>query len=124
MSKIGIFILICIICLFGGCAMNMVQPHVAQGNRTYMTIPAGSYTVDKDGTYHYINYEFEIVSDPAGMVIEWNNVYIGETPLKFSYNEPVRTNQQIVLKAISKIPGKSAKQKIIRNPIPRKIIFR
>ena len=72
--------------------------------------------------YAYYTYEIEIISDPPGAKIEWNNEYKGETPLKLtldgSYNN-------VHLIAYPAGPGQYTQEKYLSNAnqIPRKIYF-
>ncbi|MFC1632473.1 hypothetical protein ACFL1I_05805 [Candidatus Omnitrophota bacterium] len=72
--------------------------------------------------YEYNDYEIEIISDPPGSEIEWNDRTIGYTPidmkLKGSYGG-------IYLRAYPSEPGQCLQTIYLSgsNPIPRRIYF-
>ncbi|MBU3948870.1 MAG: hypothetical protein KJ882_03385 [Proteobacteria bacterium] len=77
-------------------------------------------------SYHYNQYEIDIISEPLGVTIEWDNGYIGKTPLKYTYNGTRRRNgPDIIIIATPTEPGQYVQKKRLTAsvPIPRTIFF-
>jgi len=78
-------------------------------------------------SYHYNQYEIEIISNPLGVIIEWDNGYIGKTPLKYIYDGTRnRGGPDISVVATPTEPNGQYKQKKYLKAsvsIPRKIFF-
>lgn len=106
-----------LICLF-------IMIILVSGCTTTAPIPYNSYGVGYgfDSGYVYNNYEFEIVSDPPGAKIEWNNDYIGTAPMRKTYNGEM---PEIVIKAYPTYAGQFVQVKILskHQPLPRTIYF-
>lgn len=74
--------------------------------------------------WSYKDYEIEIISDPPGAKIEWDNEYIGVTPLKKIMNGIRTWRKEIIVKAYPTLPGQYVQIKYLyENPLPRKIYF-
>ncbi|MBN2407021.1 MAG: hypothetical protein JXJ19_04940 [Elusimicrobia bacterium] len=112
--------------LLGGCAKCVPVP--AGDGKTGLSKEGGeagkgTFKVDDKGRYIYKNYEFEIISIPPGAGIEWDDRYLGEAPLKYFYNEPMKADGYFIIKAALKDKMYPPQQMHIRNPIPRRITF-
>ena len=88
------------------------------------TIPPNSYQQTPYG-FTYNNYEIEIISEPSGAKIEWNNDYIGTTPLKRILNGDNSTLSSVEIIAHPVYEGQRAQTKKISgwNPFPKTIYF-
>jgi hypothetical protein len=87
------------------------------------TAPLGGYLAVSWTHYIYNNYTIQIISDPPGAAIEWNNDYVGNTPYSLIYNGNMGNGATITVKATPKVPGQYVQYKILRNPLPSKIYF-
>lgn len=96
--------------LVSGCATTL--PLREMPYNSYLT--GGEFGDD----YGYNNYEFEIISDPPGAKIEWNNDYIGTTPIRRVYNGVLVDT--IVITANPIYPGQYVQTKTLSeyNPLP------
>ena len=88
-----------------------------------ITAPQGGYL--KVGYTHFLynNFNIEIISDPAGAVIEWDNQYMGVTPLTIPMTGKMGNAITATIKATPKISGQYVQYKVLRNPLPSKIYF-
>lgn len=75
--------------------------------------------------YEYYSYRIDIVSDPPGAKIEWNNGYIGKTPMAVTYDGHLGTHAKITVRAYPPVPEQFVRTKIVpgSNKIPRTIYF-
>lgn len=76
--------------------------------------------------YTYNNYEIEIISDPPGAKIEWDNEYMGKAPLKtIRHGHRGNASGPTIVKAYPVKTGQYTQVKILnaRRPYPRKIYF-
>ena len=99
-----------------GCASTPTVPITYQDN-----------SVVFENGYKYINYEVDIISDPPGAKIEWNNDYIGETPCKKIINGYLTMIDYLYLvKVVANpvSPGQYVQTKVLtQDPLPRTIYF-
>lgn len=79
------------------------------------TVPRQPNTVyDTSWSYKtYYQYEVEIISDPPGAKIEWNNDYIGTTPVRRILNGDVGLLASTTIKAYPVTPGQCVQTKYI-----------
>ncbi len=72
--------------------------------------------------YRYFSYAVQIISDPPGARIEWDNNYIGTTPLTYIVNGAPGL---VVVKAYPMYPGQYMQTKFLHgiDPLPRRIYF-
>jgi hypothetical protein len=90
----------------------------------YQKMPPNSYYRDIHGESWYKDYEIEIISDPPGAKIEWDNEYMGETPCKIIFKGRWLGIKPIIVIAYPTQPGQYSQIKALnRNPLPRKIYF-
>ena len=89
-------------------------------------IPLDSYHKEDYNWYiEYNQYVVEIISEPPGAKIEWDNEYIGEAPVKRVCTGKVGVLVTMIIKAYPISPGQDVQTKILygNSPIPRKIYF-
>lgn len=106
-----LFILILISTLFSSCSILDAFLDTS--------IPYGSYQAG-DYKYTYNYFTVKIISEPAGAAIEWNNEYVGKTPLEFPVNGSLGNGVTIMVKATL---GSKIDYKYIKNPVPSTIYF-
>lgn len=109
MKKIKLLWLIILVISLSGCS-------------TPLKPAFNSYTTDAL-FYNYNNYEIEIISDPSGVKIEWDNNLIGVTPLKRVINGETGFVNYAIIKAYPVYNGQYVQTKIIEHPFPRTIYF-
>lgn len=75
--------------------------------------------------YSYKDYEIEIISDPPGAKIEWNNEYLGEAPLEQVLTGDMGSLTSIMVIANPVYPGQYVQHKLFTGdkPIPKRIYF-
>ena len=78
--------------------------------------------------YLFKEYKIYIISEPDSAIIEFEDEYIGKSPLEYYINGIY--SKYIKIKAIPSEPGQYTQTKVIRpnsnnpsNPFPRKIYF-
>ena len=73
----------------------------------------------------YNNYKVQIISDPPGAVIEWDNEYIGKAPLTHSVSRKIGFLAQWTVTATPTYPGGCKQIKYLdgQGRIPRKMYF-
>lgn len=76
-------------------------------------------------SYSYKDYEIEIISDPPGAKIEWNNEYLGEAPLEQVLTGDMGFLTSIMVIANPVYPGQYVQHKLLTGdkPIPKRIYF-
>ena len=77
-------------------------------------------------SFYYKNYEIEILSEPPGASIEWNNEYLGETPLTYTYDGMRRLKRsEVIVKAYPKDKSQKEQVKVLESNVklPSKICF-
>ena len=78
----------------------------------------------RNWAYEYTDYRLQIIYDPPGARIEWNEDYIGRTPLTRILNGRIGyVGGHIRVKAYPVFAGQHTQTKILTNPIPRTIYF-
>lgn len=111
-----IIALLALVVLISGCATSQ------EPNTVFKTV---DFFYDM-AEYHYKDYEIEIISEPPGAKIEWNNEFIGTTPLKKIINGTGGFGR-FIIKAYPISGGQYVQTKILTsmydNPLPRKIYF-
>lgn len=75
--------------------------------------------------YNYYSYEVHITSDPSGAKIEWDNNYIGQTPLTYTISGSNGFLQSSIIKAYPISTGQYVQTKRIDgfSPVPKNIYF-
>ena len=103
MKKLCYLILLCL--LLEGCALSRGVQKVTMREGTYKKMGKAIY---------YKDYDIHIVSDPSGIKIEWDNEYLGKTPLTYTYNEtrPVWASP-IIVRAFPLYEGQEEQVKIL-----------
>ena len=76
MKKLCFLILLCL--LLEGCAFSRGTQMLATREGTCRKVGKAIY---------YKDYDIHIVSEPSGVKIEWDNEYLGKTPLTYTYTE-------------------------------------
>ena len=73
----------------------------------------------------YKNYAVEITSEPSGAKIEINQGYVGETPLRYTFNGSVGLAAYTTIRALPISAGQNTQTKIFRGNeiIPARIYF-
>ena len=115
MKKLCYLILLCL--LIEGCA-------ISRGVQKFATKEG---TCKKMGrAIYYKDYDIQIISEPSGVKIEWDNEYLGKTPLTYTYNElrPLWASA-IVLKAFPLYEGQEEQVKTLKGDkiIPETLHF-
>ncbi len=113
MEKTVSFVLIVLISgFFFGCATTQTKQYYDD-------------CVETSTGYDYYSYRIEFISDPPGAKIEWNNDYIGETPLAMRYDGHLGFLAKIIVRAYPLFSGQFVQTKIISGTsrIPRRIYF-
>ena len=81
-------------------------------------------TYKSDSLYYYFNnYSVEIISEPTGTIIEWDNQYLGKTPLTHVLNGKISTFHLFSVKATPVIAGQYTQTKLFYSPVPSKLYF-
>lgn len=88
-----------------------------------MNIAEDSYKSESWTSYMYKNYKINITSEPTGAVIEWNNNYIGKTPMVYIVDGRMGNGVSVILKATPRVKGQYTQVKYLRNPLPKNIYF-
>lgn len=76
MKKLCYLILLCL--LLEGCA-------ISRGVQKFVVKEGACKKMSK--AIYYKDYDIQIVSEPSGIKIEWDNEYLGKTPLTYTYTE-------------------------------------
>lgn len=96
-----------------------------QGCATTQTQSLYDDCVETYTGYDYYSYRIEFVSEPPGAKIEWNNEYVGETPIAIRYDGHLGLLAKITVRAYPLFSGQFIQTKIISGTsrIPRRIYF-
>lgn len=82
-------------------------------------VPEGSYrgTGWAWGQAKYNNYDVKVISEPTGAVVEWDNEYMGKTPITISVSGVYTI---VVVQAT--LNGRK-QSKILSSPFPKTVYF-